>query len=174
MHQMQSRIFFPKHSNKNIQMGQGYHFFQNNIREVEYKYLQKWQKGGKCRCREFWVALIRIYQHISAHVKIAIDETSQHVSERANCSLVSISPCLTTRCIIYIEVQSYFIWCWQLFLELWVKCRHERVSGSRVRLRLCEWVCPFLLSIHAHTPTQSSEYNNLSAAHFQVYRWTVH
>lgn len=97
----------------------------------------------------------------------AIDGITSHsVSERANGSLVSISPRLTTHCIIYIEVQSYFIWCWQLFLELWVKCRHERVSRSRVRLcvHVCE--CPSLLSIHAHTSSSSTEYDSLRAAHF--------
>lgn len=48
--------------------------------------------------------------HISTHVNTVIDEITRHyVSERTNRSLGSISSCLTTHCIIYIEVQSYFI-----------------------------------------------------------------
>lgn len=89
--------------------------------------------------------------HIRAHAKIAIDEIRSHyVSEGTNCSLVSISPCFTTHCIIYIEVQSYFIWCWQLFLELWVKCRHERVSRSRVRFCTCVCECVLFFCQYTH------------------------
>lgn len=120
---------------------------------------QQWQNIGSGKLFHRNIVFLRRRRgknaHISMHVNTVIDEITRHyVSERTNRSLGSISSCLTTHCIIYIEVQSYFIWCWQLFLELWVKSRHERVSRSRVRLCVhacvCVSFCLFCQYIHTH------------------------
>lgn len=124
---------------------------------------QQWQNIGFGKLCHRNIVFLRRRRgknaNISTHANTVIDEITRHyVSERTNRSLVSISPCLTTHCIIYIEVQSYFIWCWQLFLELWVKCRHERVSRSRVRLCVHACVCASLSSVNTYTHTYTKKW----------------